>query len=459
MLRKNDPAEPGPMEPISSPADLAGAIHRILLRYERCTGRAIKRARLARTIGVSASSLYAYLNGTTVPSAGTLDRLLDALDASAAERRRLTTARDELIVAYRHGERRAGSDDLPVAYRQLPMDIAQFTGRANELNQLRILAETAADADTATVLAVIAGMPGVGKTRLAVRAAHQIVAAGYFGDIQLWADLRGYDPDRAPAEPADVLALFLRLLGVADEHVPTAIEARAALYRDRLHHRAALVVLDNAADENQVRPLLPGGPGCLVLVTSRRNLPGIDGAHPIRLDDLPEPEAIELLARHAGRARVAAEPAAAADIVARCGCLPSAITAAARLLQARPAWRLADLAARLAAGESRLAHLALGGRNVRAAFTRSYRALPPDLRRLFRLLGEHPVGDVTPWSAAALGVADTDQAERALDELVDHHLLQQAAPGHYRLHTLVRAYATDLARPEDPAGPRPAARH
>jgi tetratricopeptide (TPR) repeat protein len=297
-------------------------------------------------------------------------------------------------------------------------------------------------------------MAGVGKTRLAVHAAHELVRRGRYDEIQLWAELRGFDPEAAPADPSGVLAGFLGLLGV--RQLPADLAGRAALYRDRLAGRRALVLLDNAADEAQVRPLLPGGPGCLVLVTSRRTLSDLDGVVAVPLDVLGPADAEALLARIAGP-RVAAEPAQAARVARLCGGLPIALTLAAQRLRNRPVWTVKDLADRLDAEAGRLGELHGRSRAVRAAFDLSYRTLAAPARRVFRLLGLHPGDDFCPRSVAALAGLAPDEAGTLLDDLVDEHLLQEVTPGRYRPHDLLRLYARERVRAEED-DPEPAAR-
>jgi DNA-binding SARP family transcriptional activator len=231
------------------------------------------------------------------------------------------------------------------AQHQLPMDAAGFTGRTDALNELyQFLARKS---DESVAVWVVAGMAGVGKTRLAVHAAHELVRQGQFADLQLWADLRGFDPQAPPVDPAGVLTRFLVLLGVPPDQVPADPADRAALYRDRLAGRRTLVLLDNAADEAQVRPLLPGSAGSLVLVTSRRTLPDLDGARSAHLDVFETDDAIALLGRIAGTARAMADRAAAARVAELCGRLPIAITIAGQRLHNRPKWTVLDLARRL----------------------------------------------------------------------------------------------------------------
>jgi DNA-binding SARP family transcriptional activator/Tfp pilus assembly protein PilF len=337
---------------------------------------------------------------------------------------------------------------------QLPMDTIEFTGRRAELRRLHQLA---GDASTAVVIGAIRGMAGIGKTRLAVRAAHELVGAGQFDEIQLWADLMGFDAVRRPAEPAAVLENFLHWLGVPGRQVPAGVDERAALYRDRLHDKRALVLLDNAATEDQVRPLLPGSSTSFVLITSRHSLAGLDGAQPLALDVFGTTDAIALLARIAGGDRVAAEPEAAERIVALCGHLPIAITLAARRLQARPTWTLRDLANRLARAEHRLDQLTAGNRAIRTTFDLSYQALGSAEAELFRLLGLHPGDDVTSDSVAALVDTTPERAESLLESLLDDHLVLSAERGRYRCHDLLRGYARERAGADQTAEEQAAA--
>jgi DNA-binding SARP family transcriptional activator len=345
--------------------------------------------------------------------------------------------------------------------RQLPMDIAEFTGRVAELRELLRFAADAdrqAGSDTAVPVCAIRGMAGVGKTRLAVRAAHQIIRSGRFDEIQLYVDLHGFSPGGPPATPTAVLESFLRLLGVPGDRIPPEPAERAALYRDRLAGRPALVLLDNAAGEEQVRPLLPGNPTALTLITSRRTLAGLDGARQLALEVFTGAEAATLLARIAGAARLAADPAAANRVVAGCDRLPIALTLAARRLSARPTWTLADLADRLAAANRRQGGLSADTRAVRATFDLSYQALPRAERRMFRLLALHPGDDATPGSAAALAGTGPRRAEELLEALLDEHLLQQTEPGRYRYGSLLLPYAREKVETDESAADRDAAR-
>ncbi|SER15394.1 DNA-binding transcriptional activator of the SARP family [Lentzea xinjiangensis] len=328
------------------------------------------------------------------------------------------------------------------AHRQLPMDIAEFTGREAELRRL-----CEPGPQTTVVISAIEGMAGVGKTKLAVRAAHRLVRR--YPDVQLWADLHGFDPDELPADPAAVLESFLRLLGVPGAQIPESLEERAALYRDRLAGRRALVLLDNVAGEDQVRPLLPGGSTCMVLVTSRRALLRLDGAKSVFLDVFTPGEALALLSRIAGADRVDADRAAAERVAELCGYLPIAVALAAKRLARRPQWTVRDLVAQLERG---------GGLGARGVFDLSYQALPDNQRRLFRLLGIHPGEDVTADSAAALAGLTPYEAGDLLEMLLDEHLLQQHTPGRYSLHDLLRAYAVEQVTAAEPPPARATAR-
>jgi DNA-binding SARP family transcriptional activator/tetratricopeptide (TPR) repeat protein len=315
----------------------------------------------------------------------------------------------------------------------------------------------------AVPIAVLAGTAGVGKTALAVRWARRVAAA--FPDGQLYVNLRGYDPG-APVPPGDALAGFLRALGLAGEDIPAGEDERAAAYRSLLDGRRMLVVLDNAASVEQARPLLPGSPSCLVVVTSRDSLAGLvarHGARRLALDMLPAADAIGLLRTLIGD-RVDAEPDAAAELAAQCARLPLALRVAAELAAASPDSRLAELAGELAGEQRRLDLLDAGGDErtaVRGVFSWSYRHLPAAAARAFRLIGLHPGPDLDAYAVAALtsGVADggsapvtATQAKDALALLARAHLVHPVGAGRYGLHDLLRAYARELAAGEDGAG-------
>jgi DNA-binding SARP family transcriptional activator len=340
--------------------------------------------------------------------------------------------------------------------QEVPTDIAEFTGRHDELARLHALADQVMmRATTAPEICAIEGTPGVGKTRLAVRAAHELIDKGHFPDAQLWADLHGFDPVRPPTDAARVLERFLRSLGIPGGRIPQDIEERAALYRRLLHHRAALVLLDNAVAEDQVRPLLPGSASCMVVITSRRSLTGLDGATHLELDVLAPSEALTLLGLIVDDGRVAAEPAAATRLIEACAGLPLAIVLAARRLRRRPTWPIARLADRLRQHPHH--DLAIGSRSVRNSFDLSYNTLPPTHQHMFRLLGTLPGPDATASLAAALAGTTPAAAECQLEELLDEHLLQQSTADRYRFHDLLRSYAAQHARDDEPPAVREAA--
>ncbi|MFD5328101.1 BTAD domain-containing putative transcriptional regulator [Streptomyces sp. NPDC127092] len=332
---------------------------------------------------------------------------------------------------------------------QLPADLPDFTGRGAAVDAL---ADRLAGAGgRAVVVSALDGMGGVGKTTLAVHAARR--AVGRFPDGQLFADLRG--ADRAPREPSAVLAEFLRALGVAAEEVPAGTAERSACYRSALAGRRVLVVLDNAAAPEQVEPLLPGSADCAVLVTSRTRLPGLAGAHHLRVDPLPADEAAELFTRIAGPARVAAEPGRVEEIVAACGRLPLAVRIAASRLAADPGLTLAALAEGLR-DERRLAALDDGERAVEASFALSYHRLTPEAARAFRLLSLPDAPDIGLSCAAALLDRAEPEADEILEGLVDLNLLHSPGFGRYGFHDLVRAYARDRLSEEESAAERSA---
>ncbi|MER5530987.1 BTAD domain-containing putative transcriptional regulator [Streptomyces sp. NPDC002677] len=335
---------------------------------------------------------------------------------------------------------------------QLPATVPDFTGRAAFVTEL---SEVLASAE-GRVMAVsaLAGIGGVGKTTLAVHVAHQARSA--FPDGQLYVDLQGAGP-RA-AEPETVLGSFLRALGTPDSAIPDSLEERSALYRSVLDGRRVLVLLDNAKDAAQVRPLLPGMEGCAALVTARVRMVDLAGAHLVDLDVMSPDEALQLFTKIVGAERVAAEREAALDVVAACGFLPLAIRIAASRLAARRTWTVSVLAAKLADERRRLDELQAGDLAVKATFELGYGQLEPAQARAFRLLGLADGPDMSLAAAAAVLDLPTEVAEDLLEALVDTSLLESAAPGRYRFHDLVRLYARACAeRDEQPPGEREAA--
>jgi DNA-binding SARP family transcriptional activator/tetratricopeptide (TPR) repeat protein len=340
----------------------------------------------------------------------------------------------------------APAEPAPVVPRQLPARARSFTGRQAELGVLSALIERAGQAaqDGGTVvISAIDGMAGIGKTALAVHAAHRL--ASMFPDGQMFIDLHGYTEGHQPRTPADALDWLLRSLGVPAQRIPQDAEGRAALYRQQLAGTRTLVVLDNAASEAQVRPLLPGSARCLVLVTSRRHLKGLDDAHILSLDVLPPADAIALLRVVAGPERVTADDPVLAEIAGLCGHLPLALRIAAALLRYRPAWTPEYLASLLRDERHRISALSDGERDLGAVFDMSYRSLTLASQNLFRGLGLAPGPDVDAYAAAALAATGPVVAARLLEDLTDHNLLIQQAPGRYRLHDLIRLHARALA--------------
>ncbi|MCG7210573.1 AfsR/SARP family transcriptional regulator [Streptomyces arenae] len=340
----------------------------------------------------------------------------------------------------------------PVRPAQLPATVPDFTGRSAFVAEL---SEVLASAE-GRVMAVsaLAGIGGVGKTTLAVHVAHQARAA--FPDGQLYVDLQGAGAQAA--EPETVLGSFLRALGTPDSAVPDSLDDRAALYRSVLDGRRVLVLLDNAKDAAQIRPLLPGTEGCAALVTSRVRMVDLAGAHLVDLDVMSPDEALQLFTRIVGEERVASEREAALDVVAACGFLPLAIRIAASRLAARRTWTVSVLAAKLADERRRLDELQAGDLAVKATFELGYGQLEPAQARAFRLLGLADGPDISLAAAAAVLALPSEETEDLLESLVDTSLLESAAPGRYRLHDLVRLYARACAeRDEQPPGEREAA--
>jgi DNA-binding SARP family transcriptional activator/tetratricopeptide (TPR) repeat protein len=390
------------------------------------------------------------------------------------------------------GPRRPRPEDRTTpAPAQLPLDAPGFSGRREELSILRAMlpAKSAAPGETATQgsgqqdsgqqdsgqqdsgqqdsgqtvpIVVISGTAGTGKTALAIRFGHQV--AKRFPGGQLYVNLRGLDPSTPPMEPSEALRFFLDALGVPPHRIPPGTEARAALFRSLLDHRQMLIVLDNARNVAQVRPLLPGAPGSLVVVTSRNELTGLvaaEGAVPLTLDVLGDAEAYEMLARRLGQDRVAAEPAAADEIIAACARLPLALGIAVGRAAGRPKRPLTELAAELHDARGRLDALEAGDAvtNVRAVLSWSYDQLSEPAARMFRLLGVHPGPDISLSAAASLAGMPRADAGAALRELTRTHMVAEYLPARFTFHDLLRAYAADQAERHDPEPERRAAAH
>lgn len=403
-------------------------------------------------------------------------RMLSAIDTARATDRLAAAAQTEIA----HRQRRASSttpapqasppeasqtetdhseaDCTEADYtvpRQLPAAVAHFAGRATQLAILNDLLDQAAS--PAVLISVISGMAGVGKTTLAVHWAHQV--ADRFPDGQLHINLRGFDPDGSAVTSAAAVRRFLLALGVSPHRVPASPDAQAARYRSQLAGRRMLIVLDNARDAEHVRLLLPGAPGCLVLVTSRNQLSSlvtVEGAHPVTVGLPSQQEAHDMLARRLGRPRLAAEPAAVEQIITRCAQLPLALAIVAARAAAHPQFPLAALAQQLDASRNRLDGLTSGDAisDVRAVLSWSYYTLTAPAARLFRLLALHPGPDICAHAAASLAALGStalgpDRAQPLLAELAGGHLIVEHAPGRYTMHDLLRSYAAEQTQASD----------
>ncbi len=341
-----------------------------------------------------------------------------------------------------------------VALRSLPRDTAAFTGRTRELDRLMAaVSETAATRGVIGIHAVD-GMAGIGKSAFAVHAAHQLAVR--FPDGQIFLHLHAHTAGQRPVDPAEALATLLLTTGVAPQRIPPGLETRSALWRGHLADKKVLLVLDDAAATDQVRPLLPASAGCLVLVTSRRKLTALEEAAPISLDTLPPGEAADLFVRLAARPGLQPADRAVAEVARLCGYLPLAIRLVAAGLCHRPAWTVSDLAAELATARDRPAAMEAEDVSVAAAFDLSYQDLTGGQQRLFRRLGLHPGADIDAYAAAALDGADLQATRRRLGELYDQNLIGEPTRGRYRLHDLLREHARARATTDEP-GENPAA--
>lgn len=430
----------------------------LLIDLKRRTGRSFEA--LGRGSKVSGSTLHRWCRGERVPRdfAG-LRRYATLCGATREElaeiHRRWTRA--EVATRLLAGRTAGAAPDaarLPPA--QLPAAPAVFVGRSQDVRRLDRLLIPGANRSHAMVTATIVGPAGVGKSALATHWAHRVRRR--FPGGQLYVNLRGFDPQRPPLTPGAALLNLLGGLAARPPEVPADVDTRAALYRSLLARGQVLVVLDNARDADQVRPLLPGTPGCLVVVTSRDQLTGLvaAGAHAVCLDPLGAAEAATLLTHRLGRERVASERSAAEEIVEACGGLPLALTIIAAKAAIHPTFPLAELAAELRDAGRRLDALHGGDRDtdVRAAFFQSYQAVSASAARLFRLIGSSPGPDVTVAQAALLAGITHRDARRGVGELARVHLVTEAAPGRYAAHQLLRAYASELAgtRPRPGSG-------
>ena len=423
-------------------------------RLRVCRGSAgLSQEELAVRAGLSVRAIGDLERGrVTWPHPDSVRRLADALGLRGEPRRTLVAAAGRRLAVGAStgeitppGEQLAWADGGRIVPRQLPASVRQFVGRDRELAALTVLADQA-DRLGAVVISALGGMAGVGKTSLALHWAHQV--ARRFPDGQLYLNLRGFGPSGIPMPLVEAARCMLGALGVPAGQMPSGVEAQAALYRSLVAGRRMLVVLDNARDEGQVRPLLPGSPGCLVVVTSRSHLTGlvaVEGACALPLDVLTEAEAHELLAQRLGAARMKQEPGAAAELIELCARLPLALAVAAARVSGRPRLRLSSFAAELKDARQRLDALDTGDQlaSVRAVLSWSLTDLSAPAVRMFELLAVHPGPDITIQAAASLAGIGPVQGGRALAELTRGHLLAEPIPGRYAYHDLLRAYAAE----------------
>jgi DNA-binding SARP family transcriptional activator len=422
---------------------LAGRHPEALLRYEDL------RRHLADELGLDPGpELRALHHGILhhAPPALTLSQPPGVRTTAPPPTAGITAAPAETATA----ESRPSAPECPA---QLPHDLAAFAGRVTESAWISATGDVLDSAGPGSArVVVIGGAPGVGKTTFAVHHAHQV--AHLFPDGQLFVNLCGFHPHTPALDPAHVLHGFLTALDVPAERIPESTAARAALFRSTLTGRRVLVVLDNARDEEQVRPLLPNGSGCLTLVTSRSELAGLvvgSGAHPLTLTLPSDTEAHEILARRLGSERLDAEPDATAAIVRLCGHLPLALAVIAARAALNPTFPLSAVVDDLSATGSRLDALtALDAHtDPRTVFSWSYRALDESAARLFRLLALHPGPEITAPAIASLAVLPLPRTRRLLAELTQARLVEQPLPGRYALHDLLRDYATELTDDQD----------
>ncbi|MFF3622732.1 helix-turn-helix domain-containing protein [Streptomyces sp. NPDC002467] len=383
---------------------------------------------LARDSGLSSSSLSRYLSGQTVPPWPAVVALCRLVKRDPRPLRPLWERSSNPLPAPPKASRQVP----PRPRNDLPRDVPDFTGREDQLAALLAAVKS-------HQVVAVDGMAGVGKTCLTVHAAHRLAAD--YPDAQLYADLHGFTEGREPMTPDSVLRMLLGALDVPSERVPQeGLEQLAACWRAELAGRRAVVVLDNAADAEQVRPLLPGAGPSVVLITSRNRLLGLDEVPPVSLDVLSPQESAELLTRASGAdARLSKDPDSAAEVLRLCGHLPLALRLAAARLRHRPGWTVGILAERLSQGTG----------EFDAAFAMSVRQLDRSQARLFRLLGLLPGGTFDEYVVAALADLPLAGARVMLEDLLDAHLVQQPTTGRYRLHDLVHQHARRACAEED----------
>jgi tetratricopeptide (TPR) repeat protein/transcriptional regulator with XRE-family HTH domain len=439
-----------------------------LLRHLR-TEAGLTQEELADKAGISSRSVSDLERGINLTARRDTARLLaDALELTGQARvtfeavargRAISDARTDrnfVVGADAAGGRDTAGAEAPgfaAATRTLPRDIASFTGREFELAQLVAAVEadgapdkTMPGAGGVVDVCAIGGMAGIGKTAFAIHVAHQL--AERYPDGQIFLSLHGHTPGQQPVAATDALASLLQTAGVAAQQIPSGLQERIRLWRDHLAGRRFLVVLDDALGHEQVRPLLPGTAGSLVLITSRRQLTALEDVKVVSLDTPPAAEAAQMLARLASRPDLDLDDPAVAEIIAMCGCLPLAIGMAASQLRHHPVWTVADLAADLALSRDRFELLSAENLSVAAAFDLSYRDLDPQEQRLLRRVGLFPGDEIDAYAAAAMLDVDHGTARRLLESLYAHYLLAERARGRYRPHDLIREHARTLADAE-----------
>jgi tetratricopeptide (TPR) repeat protein/transcriptional regulator with XRE-family HTH domain len=425
----------------------------VLLRQLRAEA-GLTQEELAARATLSPRSVSDLERGVAATTRRETARLLaDALNLTGPARVMFEAAARGRVPAAEPPAPPASPAEVPAsAMHGLPRDTASFTGRGPELEQLVSELESAlSEQGSGRVVGVhaIDGMAGIGKTTFAVHAAHLL--APRFPDGQFFLPLHSHTPGQRPADPGAALGTLLLTTGIATKEIPDGLDARTMMWRNGVAGKKILLVLDDAASHDQVRPLLPGTAGSLVLITSRRRLAALEEATPISLDMLFPNEAADLFSRLVSRP--AREPEAVAEITRLCGYLPLAIRLIAGALRRHPAWTVADLAAELAAAKDRLAAMRAENLSVAAAFDLSYTDLTPGQQRLFRRLGLHPGTTIDTHAAASLDGTAVEAARRHLDDLYDHHLISEPARGRYRMHDLLSEHARSLAA-ADPAEDR-----
>ncbi|WP_210582087.1 tetratricopeptide repeat protein [Streptomyces sp. GESEQ-4] len=432
---------------MGNPAEVIGALNALVAEHPLVEPLTVTlmRALQAAGRGSEALALYADLQKRLAEELGT-DPGADGQQVHQA------ILRGEAAPPAAHRTPSAKAEPGRTIPAQLPLEARGFTGREDELARLDGILAAAAGRPAAVVVSAVSGTAGVGKTALAVHWAHRV--ADWFPDGQLYVNLRGFDPSGAAVTPDQAVRSFLDGLGVPAPQVPVDLQARVGLYRSLLAGRRVLVVLDNARDADQVRPLLPGSPGCLAVVTSRNRLAGLvaaEGAHPLSLDLLSPAEARDLLAHRLGEDRLAAEPDAVQEIITRCARLPLALAITTARAATNPDSPLSAVAEELRDSHGSLDAFDGGDltTDARAVFSWSCHALSAPAARLFHLLGLHAGPDISQSAAAALAGLPLRQTRGLLAELTRAHLLTEHTPGRYTLHDLLRAYAAERALAEE----------